>query len=139
MTQIGSLTLDTPVSYRYSDYQVQMRGSQVDADDFTQLREMFAKAKYGSTVHPVPGRPLGEDLTDGLLNTKFIQFTHGTTGKPLDGYYLLLSGYGYSDDETPEGHSYVFTMNIFYLGSRSQYSEGFRCKNIEERASEWNI
>jgi len=140
MTQIGSITIDTPVGYRRKGYDVQMRGSQADSDGLVRLREMFAKAEFGTVIHRVPGdRPYGEDLDDDLVNTQYCQFTHGFGDKPQDGYYLLRPGFSYVDDETPEGHHYVWGLNMFFLGTVSFYSHAYRGKNIDKEENDWGI
>ena len=85
MTQIGSVTLDIPTAYRREGYAVSMVGSHNDSEGFNELRELFAKAEFGTAIHAVPGeRPFGEDLTDDLRLTQFCVFTHCTAGKVQD-------------------------------------------------------
>ena len=140
MTTIGSVTISVPASYGRSGYDVQLRGSMSSSTLFNQLRELFAKAEYGTAIHKIPGsRPYGEDLTDELANTQHVDFTDGTTGKAQDGYYLLQPSYIYSDDESPEGHSYVFTINLFFLGTLAYYSHAYRVKILDELESDWDI
>lgn len=137
MTQIGSVTLDIPVAYRRSGYTVSMMGSQNDSEGFNELRELFAKAEFGTAIHAVPGeRPFGEDLTDDLSLTQYVIFTHGTSGKPQDGYYLLRPGHSFVEDRTPEGHSYVWSINLFFLGTDSFYQNGFVVKGMTDVATE---
>jgi hypothetical protein len=78
-------------------------------------------------------------LTDELANTQHVDFTDGTTGKAQDGYYLLQPSYIYSDDESPEGHNYVFTINLFFLGTLAYYSHAYRVKVLDELESDWDI
>ena len=140
MTVFGSLTIDVPVAYRRRGYNVQMQGSQNDSLGFNQLREMFAKAEFGTAIHAIPGeRPFGEDLTDDLRLTQFCVFTHGTSGKVPDGYYLLRPGHSFVEDQTPEGHSYVWAIVLFFLGTLSYYSHAYRVKGIDELDNDWGI
>lgn len=141
MTQIGDLTIDVPVSYRRSGYSARMMGSMDDSDGFNQLRELFAKTDLGSAIHRIPGdRPLGEDLTDELRNTKHCIFTHGTTGKVQDGYYLLRPAHSFIEDETPIGHSYVWSIVLFFIGTYSFYQDGYRMKELAvATVNDWAI
>ncbi len=142
MTVIGALTIDIPVAYRRRGYSVRMQGSHNDSGGFNQLREMFAKAEYGTAIHPVPGeRPFGEDLTNDLRLTQFIIFSdpHGASEKPQDGYYLLRPGHSFVEDHTPEGHDYVWSIVLFFLGTISYYSHAYRAKGIDEVENDWGI
>lgn len=140
MTQIGDLTIDTPVSYDRSGYFVSLYGSMDDEDGFNKLREMFAKTAAGSAIHQIPGdRPIGEDLTDELRNTKFCQFTEGTDGKVQNGYYLLRPSHDFVEDETPEGHSYVWSISLFFIGTKGYYQPGFIIKKLERATNDWGI
>jgi hypothetical protein len=140
MTQIGSITINIPASYKRTGYQVTLFGLFYTSGSFNQLREMFAKAEYGAAVHQIPGaRPWGEDLTDDLANTQYCTFTHGTSGKVQDGYYLLMPGHSFVEDQSAEGHSYTFSVNLFFLGTIDYYSHAYRVKDIDEVVNDWGI
>ena len=140
MTLIGAITIDVPVLYGRGGYAVVMSGSFDDSLGFNELRELFAKAEYGSAIHAVPGaRPFGEDLTDASLNTQYVSFTHGVSGKPQNGYYLLRPGHSFSDDESPEGHSYVWSIALFFLGTTAIYQDGYKLKSLESVTNDWGL
>ena len=149
MTTIGVVTIDVPAEFTRDGYSVNLKGSSgplVDCTDttpqvrFNQLRELFAKARVGAAIHDIPGaRPVGEDLTDDLHNTYYIDWTHGMTGKVQDGYYLLMPDFSFIDGGGVDGYWYVWSINLFFLGTRSIYCEGFRCKRIDEMVTEWDI
>ena len=140
MTTIGPVTIQGPAEYRRRGYNVTVVGLISAADIFNSLRELFAKAEAGSKVHDdIPGsRPIGEDLTAGSVNTHYCDWTQGTTGKPQDGWYLLRS-FEFSDDETPEGHDYVFRAVLFFMGTDAYYQPAFRVNNSEDVENDWDI
>lgn len=140
MTLIGAVTIDIPVLYRRSGYAVVMAGSLEDSAGFNELRELFAKTEFGTAIHQVPGaRPFGEDMTEDSLNTQYVSFSHGISGKAQDGYYLLRPGYSFADDESPEGHDYVFSLSLFFLGTSAYYQDGYKMKELDELDSDWGI
>jgi hypothetical protein len=140
MTTIGTITIDTPATYARAGYEVTVTGCFDDAPRFNQLREAFAKADYGTAVHAVPGgRPYGEDMTKDEVLTVYCTWTHGTEGKIQDGWYLLRPPHSFIEDETPEGHSYVFSIRLFFLGTDAYYQACYDCLDMEALDSDWDI
>ena len=131
MTQIGALTLDTPMSYTYRSYVVECSGVQTEHIDLTALRELFALARVGTAVHDIPGRrPVGEDMDDALRNTQYIIFTDGV--KPITAWYLLR-GFGMFEDLTPMGLDGMnFVLSLFFIGTVAEYQAGFVLKGFAE-------
>lgn len=72
------------------------------------------------------------------MNTQYCIWTHGTSGKPQDGFYLLRA-FEFTEDESPEGHDYVFRATLFFMGTNSQYQDGARAKNMEDVTNDWRI
>ena len=139
MTTIGTVTVTTPYVFNRRGYAVTL-ASCVTEDEFVQMRELFAKAEYGTAIHAVPGtRPFGEDLTADSVNTVYITWTVGTSSKPQNGYYLLRPGFSYVDDETPEGHNYIYTIRLFFLGTLAFYTACYACLDLEVVDSDWGI
>lgn len=140
MTTIGTINLTTPYLYSRSGYDVTVSAC-VDEDEFQQMRELFAKANYGSTVHPVPGeRVFGEDLTADAVNTVYCTWTHRTSDtKVQDGWYLLRPTFSYSEDDSPEGHAYVYTIRLTFLGTDSYYQACYVVLDLETLDSDWSI
>jgi len=139
VTKIGSLTISSPSEYVREGSQVSLTVLQAGEALFQSLKELFLDAEYGTVVHEVPGsRPIGEDLTPDNSYTVYCLFTHGTSGKPDDGYHLLR-GYTYFDDESPEGHSYVMMLRLFYLGSTATLQDGYIVFDLEEEENDWDI
>ena len=140
MTLIGAITIDVPVLYSRSGYNTSMAGSFNDSVGFNELREMYAKAIYGTAIHPIAGgRPFGEDLTETAQNTQYVQITEGLSGKSQNGYYLLRGGYTFAEDESPEGHSYVWKISLFFLGTSAYYQDAYALKSLAAVSSEWGI
>ncbi len=140
MTQIGTITVTVPMLYRRRGYDCNFTGYMEDEDLFNQMRELFAKTDTGTAIQPVPGeRPYGEDLTLDSRNTQLCVFTSGTSGKPQDGYYLLRPSFMYVEDETPRGYTYVFDINLFYLGSDAFYSAAYSVVDLDVLDSDWGI
>lgn len=140
MTKVGDVTIDTPVTYNRRGYNAILEGSFDDSLGFNELREMWAKADFGSAIHEVPGeRPYGEDLTEDSQNTQYIIFTHGTSGKPQNGYYLLRASHNFVEDRSPEGHSYVFAVALFFLGTTAIYQDGYLLTEQEDVTNNWGI
>ena len=140
MTLLGAITIDIPVAFTRRGYNVSLRGSFNDSIGFNELREMFAKAEFGGAVHAVPGeRPFSEDLTDASVNTQYATFTHGTDGKVQDGWYLLRPGHAFVEDHTPEGHSYVFMIRLFWIGTTAIYQDGYKLKSLASVTNDWGI
>lgn len=136
MTQIHDITIDRPSAARYQDYSVEVVGLVLTQNQFNQLRELFSLCET-TGVQMVPGRrPIGYDPTEDELNIRYCTFTHGD--KPENGWYLLRS-YATSDDETPEGHSRVFVVNMVFLGASEYMQDGFRAKELDEATNDWNI
>ena len=140
MTTIVPVTIQGPSEYRRRGYNLNLIALLSGSVTFNELRELFAKSGSGSKIHDdIPGsRPLGEDLTSENLNTQYCIFTQGTTGKVQDGFYLIRS-YSFTDDETPEGHDYVFGMNLFFLGTSAYYQDGYRMKGLDEVTNDWGL
>lgn len=140
MTQIGVAVLDIPASYSYGQYTVELLGGVDRDEDLHSMRELFALCRTGTAIHEIPGRrPMGEDMDEELRNTQYVQFSHGD--RPITGWYLLR-GFDFYQDETPMGADqaiYVFTADLFFLGTRSYYVAGFACKVLEVAASDWEI
>ena len=140
MTKIGTITIDVPATYARTGYEVTMTGCFDDKTRFNELREAFAKADTGTTIHAVPGaRPYGEDMTLDEILTQLCVFTAGTDGKVQDGYYLLRPHFSFIEDETPEGHSYVFSIRLFFLGTDAYYQACYGCIDCEALDSDWDI
>jgi len=137
MTQIDALTIDTPVSYTFQDYNVELVGTMDNLTSLTELREKFAKAPYGTAVHAVVGaRPRGEDMTEDNVLTAYCQFTDGD--RPLDGWYLLR-GFNMYQNETPLGFAYNWRVNLFYLGGNAYYTACYLCTGMGTISSDWGI
>ena len=140
MTTIGTVTIDIPYLFNRRGYDVALAGYVDTSDEFNQMRELFAKAEYGTSVHAVPGeRPYGEDLTADEVNTVYCTWTHGTSGKVQNGWYLLRPGYSFVEDDSPEGHSYVYRIRLFFLGMDSYYQAGYELVDLEALDSDWTI
>jgi len=133
MTQIGTLTVNWPSTYRFRDYGVDLIGGVDRDEDLHSLRELFAKCRAGTAVHDIPGdRPRGEDMDDDLRNTQYVQFTHGD--RPITAWYLLR-GYDFFQDETPVGAdeaAYIFTAVLFMIGTDAFYQAGYVVKDMED-------
>ena len=139
MTSIGTVTLTTPYLFNRRGYDVTLSAC-VDIDEFTQMRELFAKAEYGTAVHQIPGsRPFGEDLSADAVNTVYCTWTHGTSKKVLNGWYLLRPSFTYVEDESPEGHHYVYTIQLFFLGTDSYYQATYNVIDLTTLESDWDI
>jgi len=140
LTRIGVAVIDIPAEYRYRQYSVTMRGAVDRDEDLHSLRELFALCRSGTAIHSIPGRrPIGEDLDEELRNTQYVEFSHGD--RPITAWYLLR-GFGLFQDETPMGAdcaTYVFTVDLFFLGTTAYYSAGFAMKELDEATSDWLI
>lgn len=140
MTQIGVAVIDIPAEYRYRQYVVTMRGGVDRYEDLHALRELFSKSREGTAIHySCEGHPLGEDMDVELRNTQYVQFSHGD--RPVTAWYLLR-GFSYFGDETPMGAdraTYVFTVELFFLGTIGYYAAGFAMKDLDEATSDWGI
>ncbi len=140
MTTIGTVNIDLPFLYHRRGYEVVLNGYVDTSAEFNQMRELYAKTEWGTAVHRIPGeRPYGEDLTADSVNTVLCQFTHGTAGKVQDGYYLLRPNFVFAEDATPEGHSYVYTIRLFFLGTTSFYQACYYVTDMETLDSDWDI
>lgn len=140
MTTIGTVNIDIPYLYHRRGYDVTLSGYVDTEAEFTQMRELYAKAEYGTAIHQVPGeRPYGEDLTVDAVNTVYCTWTHGTSGKVQDGWYLLRPSHSFVEDESPEGHSYVYTIRLVFLGTDSYYQACYECLDLEALESDWDI
>jgi len=139
MTTIGTITVNTPYRYSRNGYNV-ILNSIVDEARFTQMRELFAKAEYGTAVHQIPGeRPYGEDLSADSVNTVYCTWTQGTSGKVPNGWYLLRSSFSYIEDESPEGNSYVYTIGLFFIGTDAYYQAAYGVIDLDVLDSDWGI
>ena len=139
MTTIGVVTVSIPYSYRRQGYGISL-SSIVDETEFNQMRELYAKAEYGTSVHAIPGdRPYGEDLTADQVNTVYITWTVGTTGKIQNGYYLLRPSHSFIETENPEGLNYVYHIRLFFLGTTSYYQACYAVIDLERLDSDWSI
>lgn len=139
MTTLGTVTLSVPSEYTRNGYDVTITTLQGTEGLFTALRELFAKADYGTAVHALPGRrPLGEDKTPDNVLTVYCTFTDGTSGKPQNGWYLLRA-FNYTDNESPEGHSYVMYISLFFLGTDAYYQACYALSDLETLDSDWSI
>jgi len=139
MTSIGTVTITTPYAYNRRGYSITL-SSCVDEDQFNQMRELFAKAEYGTAVHQIPGeRPYGEDLTADQVNTVYVTWTHGTTGKVQSGYHLLVPSFSFVETGTPEGLNYVYTIGLFFLGTLSYYQACYAVIDLDVLDSDWGI
>jgi len=137
MTTIGPVTLTVPSEYRRSGWDVTVTVLQGTEALFTSLHELFGKCSYGTTIHGVPGAyPWGEDLAADEVNTQYCDFTDGTSGKPIDGWYLLR-GFSYTEDETPEGHHYVMVLSLFLVGTNALYECGEMVIDLEDVVNDW--
>ncbi len=133
MTTVGPVPMTAPATYNRDGYNVNIACAQADADLFNQMRELFSKAIFGTSIKAIPGaRPWGQDHTDELKNTQYVAFTHGTPGKPQDGYYLLRPDFSFVEDESPIGHSYVFTIPLFFLGTTAYYQPAILVKGMTD-------
>lgn len=140
MTQIGAVTIDVPVSYSRSGYRVSLFGGMYSEGLFTSLKELFELAEYGIAIHEIRGdRPFVEDMTADSLNIQYCTFTHGTGNKPQDGYYALLPSFIYVDDESPEGHHYTFTINLFFIGTTSTICDCLLVLDLEDVTNDWDM
>jgi len=140
MTQIGVAVIDIPAEYRYGQYAVTMLGAVDRDEDLHSLRELFALCRTGTAIHEIPGRrPVGEDMDEDLRNTQYVQFTHGD--RPITGWYLLR-GFNFYQDETPIGAdcaTYIFTADLFFLGTKAYYQACFGVVDCEAEDSDWGI
>ena len=135
MTAIADITLQAPSVYQYGDYSVTVIAKVSSWDIFKQLRELFAKCRAGTGIGDVPGsRPSGFDHTEDAVLTVFCDFTHGH--KARDGYYLLR-GFSYSEDPSAVGLSMIVTMELFFIGSTSYYSEEFMAYDLGKADNDW--
>lgn len=140
MTQIGTVIVDVPRTYRRNGYAVSMNIYVETEELFTQMRELFAKADYGTAIHSIPGeRPYGEDLTAEGRNTQYVIFTSGTSGKVSNGWYLLRPSFAYVENDTPRGYTYVYDINLFFLGTDAYYQSCYSCVGLEVEESDWDI
>jgi len=139
LTTIGPVTLSVPSEYRRSGWDVTVTVLQASQALFTSLHELFGKCSTGTALHSIPGAyPQGEDMSADEVNTQYCDFTDGTTGKPVDGWYLLR-GFSYMDDESPEGHEYTITLSLYLLGTNALYECGELVIDLEEETNDWNI
>ena len=146
MTQIGVIPLEVPVDYRFGDQSVTMSGIiETDCDspeELHGLRELFAHAYYGTSIHgSLGGKPVGEDMDADRRNTQYIQFTHGD--RPITGWYLL-QGFTMFQDVTPLGFAYNFDVVLFFKGTKSYYQPGFMVDDMDDVGDEvadndWSI
>jgi hypothetical protein len=139
MTTIGTVTITTPYAYSRRGYAIAL-SSCVDEEEFNQMRELFAKAEYGTAVHQIPGeRPYGEDLTADEVNTVYVTWTHGTSGKVQNGYHLLRPSFSFTESGTPEGLNYVYNIRLFFLGTTSYYQACYAVIDLDTLDSDWEI
>lgn len=78
-------------------------------------------------------------MTEELRNTQYIQFAY--EDRPITGWYLLRD-FNMFQDETPEGAdmgSYIFTISVFFLGTKAFYQAGYRALGMESLESDWSI
>lgn len=139
MTTIGVINVTAPHRYDRSGYIVSF-DALLTQTEFEQMRELFAKAEYGTAVHQITGeRPYGEDLTADAVNTVYCTFTHGTSGKVQDGWYLLRPSFTYVEGESAEGHAYVCAFQLFFLGTDAYYQSCYNIIELESEENDWEI
>lgn len=139
MTTIGTITVNAPNRYERIGYEV-MVTALVTETQFNQMRELFSKADYGTAIYQIPGaRPYGDDLTADAVNTVYCTWTHGTSSKVPNGWYLLRPTFRYVEDESAEGHSYVYAINLFFLGTDSSYSHCYGITGSGDLDNDWEI
>ena len=140
MTTIGTVTVDIVTVYTRRGYGLSLVVVDDGSARFNQLRELWAKSDVGTAVHMVPGERLyGEDLTADSIHTVYCDFTVGTPGKVQDGYYLLRPQFSFVEDETPEGHSYAASFNLFFLGTTAYYQAAYGLVDLEALDSDWGL
>lgn len=136
MTQIHDIDIQVPNSAGMDNYNVELIGLMGSENEFDQLRELFALCE-STAVQMVPGRrPIGWDATEDEVNIRYVQWTHGN--KPRDGWYLLRS-YTTVDNESAEGHSWYFIVNMVFLGTTEYLQDGYILKNLEVVENDWDI
>ncbi len=138
MTQIGTITIDDPKDYHYTDYSVRFTGKVDDEDTFNQLREMFALTPYGTAIQSIPGRrPIPFDHTEDSVCTQYVKFTHGN--RPLTGWYLL-GAFNILDNHSPEGLlAWYFDITLYWIGTDAQYQACYKAKSLEIVTNDWTI
>ena len=136
MTQIHDIDIQVPNSAAMDGYNVELIGLMGSEDEFEQLRELFSLAE-STAVQMVPGRrPIGWDATEDEVNIRYVTWTHGN--KPENGWYLLRS-YNTFENESAEGHSWYFIVNLVFLGSTEYLQDGYILKNLEQEISDWGL
>ena len=136
MTQIHDIDIQVPNSAGMDNYNVELIGLMGSEDEFNQLRELFSLCET-TGVQYVPGRrPIPFDPTEDELNIRYVSWTHGY--KPENGFYLLRS-YNTFENESAQGHSWYFVVNMVFLGTTNYLSDGYRAKELEVLSNDWSI
>jgi len=136
MTQIHDITITVPNRMGWDNYNVEMVGLVTTETVFDQLRELFSLCE-STGVQFVPGRrPIGWDATEDEVNVRYCTFTHGD--KPENGWYLLRS-FNTFEDESAQGHSQYFILNMVFLGTSEYLVDGYRLKSLESLTNDWGI
>jgi len=136
LTQIHDIDIQVPNSAAMDGYNVELVALMGSEDEFNQLRELFSLAET-TAVQIVPGRrPIPYDPTEDELNIRYVQWTHGD--KPENGFYLLRS-YNTVENESAQGHSWYFIVNMVFLGGVEYLSDGYRAKTLEILTNDWGI
>jgi hypothetical protein len=136
MTQIHDIDIQVPNSAGIDGYNVELIGLMGSENEFDQLRELFSLCET-TAVQWVPGRrPIGFDPTSDEINIRYVQWTHGD--KPEDGWYLLRS-YNTIENESAQGHSWYFIVNMVFLGSTDYLQDGYISKDLEAEINDWGL
>ena len=136
MTQIYDIDIQVPNSAGIGGYGVELIGLVGSEAIFDQLRELFRLCET-TAIQIVPGRrPIPWDATEDELNIWYVAWTHGD--KPEDGWYLLRS-WSTTDDESAQGHSQYFVVNMVFLGTSQYKQDGYRSKQLEIVTNDWSI
>lgn len=132
MTNIGPITLTYYNVYSLSDYSVNLAGFFTTAQEREELRELCADSRSTSVHEAVGGGIIAEDSSDGAMLIQYCQFDED---QYIDGWYIITS-FNYSP-EAGWPNYYPWSMTLAFIGTTSDYMEGYDLGNIREVPNDW--
>lgn len=113
---------------------VKLEGYFSTREGLLQLQEAFRKSIGGTTIHTlIGGIQVGYDCTEDAVLTQWCEFDFPQL---QDGYYLLRS----LSTNFEQFHSYFpFAVQLFFLGTKAFWMEGYSIYSLDEESGDWDI